>query len=91
MLNAMEYPHWLMVAGAVLWRLDLSGLAFRRNREVEPDHEPTKLVNGRPRRHKIKTSDLSCCGSRYRTELCPLAPLPPRGERLLPAADGQLA
>jgi hypothetical protein len=37
----MEYPHWLMVAGAVLVVIGVIGLAFRRNRQdVEPDPEP---------------------------------------------------
>jgi hypothetical protein len=38
----MEYPHWLMVAGAVLMMLGFVGFAFRQNRTVEPDHGPTK-------------------------------------------------
>ena len=31
-LSAMEYPHWLMVAGAVLVVLGFVGLVFRQNR-----------------------------------------------------------
>ena len=42
MLSAMEYPHWLMVAGAVLVVLGFIGFAFRQKRTVEPDHEPTE-------------------------------------------------
>ena len=42
MLSTMEYPHWLMVAGAVLAVLGFIGFAFRQNRTVEPDHEPTE-------------------------------------------------
>jgi hypothetical protein len=42
MLSAMEYPHWIMVAGAVLVVAGFIGLAFRQNRTVEPDHEPTE-------------------------------------------------
>jgi hypothetical protein len=38
----MEYPHWLMVAGAALVVAGIIGLAFRQNRTVEPDHEPTE-------------------------------------------------
>jgi hypothetical protein len=45
MLNAMEYPHWLIVAGAALMVLGFIGLAFRQNRGAEPDHKPTKLAN----------------------------------------------
>jgi hypothetical protein len=36
MLSAMEYPHWLIVAGAVLVVIGFFGLAFRR-------HEPTEM------------------------------------------------
>jgi hypothetical protein len=42
MLNAMEYPHWLIVAGAVLVAIGFIGLAFSRNRDVEP--EPTEKI-----------------------------------------------
>src|ERR1700738_1868075 len=42
MLSAMEYPHWLMVAGTVLVVLGFIGFAFRQTRTVEPDHEPTE-------------------------------------------------
>jgi hypothetical protein len=35
MLSEMQYPHWLMVAGAVLVVLGFIGYAFsRRNREA---------------------------------------------------------
>jgi hypothetical protein len=48
----MGYPHWLIVAGAVLMaigfiglalRREFIGLAFRRNRDVEPNQEPTEM------------------------------------------------
>jgi len=42
MLSAMEYPHWLMVAGAILVVAGFISLAFRQNRTVELDHEPTE-------------------------------------------------
>src|ERR1035441_265560 len=38
---------------------------------------------------QFRTIDLSCCGSRYRTELCPLAPLPHPAEQWPPGADDQ--
>jgi hypothetical protein len=41
MLSAMEYPHWMIVAGAVLVVLGFIGVAFRQN--IEPDHEPTEM------------------------------------------------
>jgi hypothetical protein len=35
----MQYPHWLMVAGAVLVVLGFVGFTFRQ----KPDHEPTEI------------------------------------------------
>ena len=32
MLSAMQYPHWLMVTGAVLVALGFIGFAFRQNK-----------------------------------------------------------
>ncbi len=43
MLSAMQYPHWLMVAGAVLVVLGFIGFAFRQNRNNEPDNEPREM------------------------------------------------
>ena len=43
MLSAMEYPHWLMVAGAVLVVLGFIGFAFSKNINVERDHEPPEM------------------------------------------------
>jgi hypothetical protein len=31
-LSAMEYPHWLMMAGAILVAAGFIGLAFHRNK-----------------------------------------------------------
>ena len=39
----MEYPHWLIVAGAVLVVIGFIGLAFRRNTDVETNHGPTEM------------------------------------------------
>jgi hypothetical protein len=39
----MEYPHWLMVAGAALVVLGFIGFAFRQNKDVEANHEPTEM------------------------------------------------
>jgi hypothetical protein len=48
MLSGMQYPHWLMVTGAVLVVLGFIGFAFRQNGNVEPDHEPTEMeANGK--------------------------------------------
>ena len=46
MFSAMEYPHWLMVAGAILVAAGFIGLAFHRNRNVETDQK--KLGRERP-------------------------------------------
>jgi hypothetical protein len=43
MLSAMQYPYWLMVAGAVMVVVGFIGFAFSRNRNVEPNHQPTKM------------------------------------------------
>jgi hypothetical protein len=42
LLSGMQYPHWLMVAGAILVVLGFVGFAFRQNRNDEPDREPTE-------------------------------------------------
>jgi hypothetical protein len=45
-LSAMEYPHWMMMAGAILVAAGFIGLAFHRNRSVETDQK--KLGRERP-------------------------------------------
>jgi hypothetical protein len=40
MLSAMQYPHWLMIAGAALVVLGLIGFAFRQNRNGVAGREP---------------------------------------------------
>ena len=40
-VSAMEYPHWLMIAGAVMVGSDLSGLRLAGNSSnLKPDREP---------------------------------------------------
>ena len=41
-LSSMEYPHWLIIAGAILLMLGLVGLALRA-RSVEDD--PSDMTN----------------------------------------------
>jgi hypothetical protein len=41
MFSAMEYPHWLMAAGAVLVMLGFIGFAFSRNKNGTPAEELT--------------------------------------------------
>ena len=44
----MQYPHWIMVAGAALVALGFIGLTLRQKRDVEPDHEQTEMkANGK--------------------------------------------
>jgi hypothetical protein len=43
MLSAIQYPHWLMVAGAALVVLGFIGFAFRQNRKTDSDHDPTEM------------------------------------------------
>ena len=35
----MQYPHWLMVAGAVLVVVGFIGFAFRQGMKVKPDKD----------------------------------------------------
>ena len=41
LFETMQYPHWLMVAGAVLVVLGFIGFAFRQNRNGSID-EPSR-------------------------------------------------
>jgi hypothetical protein len=46
MLSAMQYAHWLMVAGAVLVVLGFVGFAFSRNgNKVQADEPATEAEN----------------------------------------------
>ena len=48
MLSEMEYPHWLMVAGALLVVAGFIGLWINRNRNLEPAEDnllPTASPN----------------------------------------------
>ena len=37
----MELPHWLILGGTFLILAGLTGLVLSRNKEIEPDDEPT--------------------------------------------------
>jgi hypothetical protein len=50
MLSAMEYPHWMMMAGTILVAAGFIGLAFHRNRNVETDQK-------KPGRERAKSDD----------------------------------
>ena len=45
-LSAIELPHWLMIAGALLLVVGFIGLVFRKNRETEP--QPASLESPPP-------------------------------------------
>ncbi len=46
-VSSMEYPHWLMVAGAVLVVVGFIGFAFRQNGNLKPNREPPMKANGK--------------------------------------------
>ena len=53
-----EYPHWMMMAGAILVAAGFIGLAFHRNRNVETDqkklgHERAKSYIPEPERDDL--------------------------------------
>ncbi len=45
--SAMGYPHWLIVAGAILVVFGFIGLAFRQRKGAEANYEPTEMANGK--------------------------------------------
>ena len=45
--TSMGYPHWLIVAGAVLLVLGLIGLAIRQKRDPGADEEMASVEQGR--------------------------------------------
>ena len=51
LLSDWEYPHWMMMAGAILVAAGFIGLAFHRNRNVETDQN--KLGRERAKSHDI--------------------------------------
>ena len=46
LLSSMQYPHWMMVTGAVLVVFGFIGFAFRQNRNVDPS-SPDVKENGK--------------------------------------------
>ena len=50
---AMQYPHWLFVAGAILVVLGFMGLALRQGKGVEVDYEFTELPTQANRKAKL--------------------------------------
>jgi hypothetical protein len=43
-----EYPHWMMMAGAILVAAGFIGLAFHRNRTVETDQKKLGRERAKP-------------------------------------------
>ena len=62
MLSAMEYPHWLMVAGAVLVVLGFVGFAFRQNRNAEPDKDNPKQATPSEAIHAALEAEMKAKG-----------------------------
>jgi hypothetical protein len=53
------YPYWLIIAGAVLLAIGFIGLAFHRNRDVEPNDELTQTkANGERGRRESNVATL---------------------------------
>jgi hypothetical protein len=57
-----EYPHWMMMAGAILVAVGFIGLAFHRNRNVDTDHkklgrERVKSYITEPERDDVPAKD----------------------------------
>ena len=46
-LSALQYPHWMIVAGAILVAAGFIGLAFHRNRNGT-DNEPSRARESTP-------------------------------------------
>jgi hypothetical protein len=42
-LPALWYPHYLMIAGAILVVVGFVGFAFRQNGNLKPDREPPEM------------------------------------------------
>jgi hypothetical protein len=39
----MQYPHWMMAAGAILVVVGFAGLAFRKNKAASDENDPDQL------------------------------------------------
>ncbi len=64
-----EYPHWMMMAGAILVALGFIGLAFHRHRHVEHDDQPDEMrANGK--REGGKTARTGRTGGEAISDLC---------------------
>jgi hypothetical protein len=48
-LSSIEYPHWLMIAGALLLVLGFFGMASRQRR-AWPNRTPWRVIGSRPSR-----------------------------------------
>jgi hypothetical protein len=44
---ALQYPHWMMIAGAALVAIGFAGFAFNQNRNAQPDE--TEKASERPK------------------------------------------
>jgi hypothetical protein len=69
MLSAMQYPHWLMVAGAVLVVLGFIGFAFSQNknagqnRGLLPEQGVAGFVESQRRIKDERPREETACGT----------------------------
>jgi hypothetical protein len=59
MLSAMEYPHWLIVAGAVLVVLGIVGVAFLKSNAEPPEDDNLEQEVAQPEERAQLRSRLS--------------------------------
>jgi hypothetical protein len=53
----MEYPHWIMVTGAVLVVLGFIGLIFHKNKNPEPAEDNLKQAAPEPIHAALESGD----------------------------------
>lgn len=58
MLSRIEYPHWLMLAGAVLVLAGLVGWAFQTNRQAAELREPAAPETDQPAVERVASAKL---------------------------------
>jgi hypothetical protein len=56
-LSAFEYPHWLLVAGAILVAIGLAGIGFRQR--TKADLKPTEIAHENDRARADRRAQLA--------------------------------
>jgi len=62
-LSAMQYPHWLLLAGAILVVFGFIGLAFRQR---PASFEPTEVSNGNEQRRSEFQTEITLANRKAR-------------------------